>query len=173
MKKRQQDRKHEYHQKVMAAAMRINCLISVILRHCYWMTKPHSAAIRLVYFVSTCEFRFYTNSSISAEYKSVYKQMYELCISEIPFYLIATHIRASKSGEKCDIGTDSRRNKSDSLHISSPIALESSRHLRESEYLQVEHLWSTFWCNPKRQPDEAAIRAYLHNLMGSSHSFFF
>lgn len=61
------------------------------------------------------------------------------------------------------------KNKSDYLHFL-PIKPESSRYLRKSKYLQAEHLRSTFsltlLVQTKKQPDEAAIRAYLHNLMG-------
>lgn len=98
--------------------MRINYFIPVILRHCYWMTKPYSTTICLVCFVPTCEFKFYTNSTISTEYKSVYGQMYKFCISETVLYLIVVRIRARKFNEKWDIGIDRHKNKSDYLHFS-------------------------------------------------------
>jgi len=82
-------------------------------------------------------------------------------------YFIAIY-KAKKFDEKCDIGIDGRKNKLDYLHFSSPIESESSRYLRKSKYLQLEHLWSIFSLTLLVQTKSPTRlqSPYLHNLMG-------
>jgi len=83
---RKQDRKHEYHRKVMykSHAHKLSHFRDVVIG---WLSHA------LLWSVSfACEFRFYTNSTISAEHKSVYGQIYKLRIFEFLFYLVDIYV---------------------------------------------------------------------------------